>query len=593
VEPLAAALRERYSGACGSTPVSGGAFGVNKGSRGDQQDDQQPHITFRAHPWSRAGEHQDDAVTVFVGPNNSGKSQILREIHQYCSTGQRDAGNVIVQALDFQAFTPEGAAEQIKRVTLPQRPGESLHLEQVIVGKRGVRQQVPRDRLAEALQDPNTHSRQFCPWYLSFNTMMLDGRSRIDLVNQQPAGDLAHEPNSSFQVLFRDNAKRLEVRRIVHDAFRLFFAIDPTNLGHFRLRLSTRPPNTELEERGIHDEAVRFHANATSIDQASDGVKAFVGMITEIIAGDPHILLIDEPEAFLHPALSFNLGKEIALASSGSDKRLFVSTHSPTFVMGCIQSGAPINIVRLTYRNGVATARLLPSADLLRLMRNPLLRSTGVISGLFYEFVIVTESDTDRAFYQEINERLLRYQPDRGIPNCLFLNAQNKQTVRTIIRPLRQLGIPAAGIVDIDVLKEGGSVWTDFLSAGFVPELELNSLATLRSNVKTRFDATGREMKRDGGVSLLSDHDAEAAGNLLDRLQQYGLFVVRRGELESWLPTLGATGHGPTWLVEAFERMGEDPEAQDFVRPSEGDVWAFLGSVRDWLQDPARRGIPS
>ena len=64
------------------------------------------------------------------------------------------------------------------------------------------------------------------------------------------------------------------------------------------------------------------------IDQASDGVKAFTGMITEIVAGDPVALLIDEPEAFLHPALSFTLGKEIALASLGSEKRLFVSTHN-------------------------------------------------------------------------------------------------------------------------------------------------------------------------------------------------------------------------------------------------------------------------
>ena len=221
-------------------------------------------------------------------------------------------------------------------------------------------------------------------------------------------------------------------------------------------------------------------------------MKAFAGIITEIIAGDPVILLIDEPEAFLHPALSFNLGKEIALASSGSEKRLFVSTHSPNFVMGCIQSGAPINIVRLTYRDNVATARLLASEELLTLMRNPLLRSTGVLSGLFYEFVIVTEGDTDRAFYQEVNERLLKFKPEWGIPNCLFLNAQNKQTVQTILKPLRNLGIPAVGIVDIDVLKEGGAVWSAFLKGGFVPELERNALADLRRDVKTKLDATAR-----------------------------------------------------------------------------------------------------
>lgn len=532
-------------------------------------------------------------VTVFVGPNNSGKSQVLREIHRYCTSGQRSTGDLIIERVEFQPFDPEGAAERIERVTLPRRPGEALPPEHVIVGKRGTRNQVPRDRLLAALQDPNAQARHFCPWYLSFNTMMLDGRSRIDLVNQQQAGDLLHEPQSSFQVLFRDNARRAEVRRIIHDAFNLFFAIDPTHLGHLRLRLSSRAPGSELEERGIHDEAVQFHAAALPMEQASDGVKAFVGMITEIVAGDPHVLLIDEPEAFLHPALSFNLGKEIALASLGSEKRLFVSTHSPTFVMGCIQSGAPINIIRLTYRNGAATARLLPGTEILRLMRNPLLRSTGVLGGLFYEFVVVTESDTDRAFYQEINERLLRYAPGRGIPNCLFLNAQNKQTVRTIIRPLRELGIPAAGVVDIDVLKDGGRTWTDFLASGFVPDLEQEALATLRARVKERFDATERDMKREGGIALLTDGDREAANNLLDRLQQYGLFVVRRGEIEVWLRHLGAAGHGPAWLVDVFEKMGENPESQDYVRPAEGDVWDFVTSLKGWLEDPARRGIPS
>jgi hypothetical protein len=226
-------------------------------------------------------------------------------------------------------------------------------------------------------------------------------------------------------------------------------------------------------------------------------------------------------------------------------------------------------------------------------MRNPLLRSTGVLSGLFYECVVVTESDTDRAFYQEINERLLRHAPAKGIPNCLFLNAQNKQTVRTIIRPLRELGIPTAGLVDIDVLKEGGRTWTDFLASGFVPDLERGSLADLRARIREQFDATGRDMKRDGGIDLLGVDDREASSNLLDHLQRYGLFVVRCGEIEAWLRDLGAVGHGPTWLVDVFEKMGEDPEAEDYVRPTEGDVWEFVSSLKIWLEDPKRRGIPS
>jgi hypothetical protein len=260
--------------------------------------------------------------------------------------------------------------------------------------------------------------------------------------------------------------------------------------------------------------------------------------------------------------------------------------------MGCIQSGAPVNVIRLTYRSGAATARVLRNDELLQLMRNPLLRSTGLLSGLFYEFVVVTESDTDRAFYQEINERLLRLTPDSGIPNCLFLNAQNKQTVQTLIRPLRNLGIPAAAIVDIDVLKEGGGVWSGFLEGGFVPQIERHSLALSRTEVKQRFDASGRDMKREGGIDLLAAHDKEAAANLFERLSEYGLFVVPRGEIESWLSKLGAKNHGPNWLIDIFEKMGEDPSSPGYVRPGSGDVWDFMAGVKRWLINPNRKGIP-
>jgi hypothetical protein len=321
--------------------------------------------------------------------------------------------------------------------------------------------------------------------------------------------------------------------------------------------------------------------------------KAFTGIITEVIAGDPSSVLVDEPEAFLHPSLAAKLGQEIARAASSADKRVFVSTHSPQFVMGCIQSGTPVNIIRLTYRDGVATARVLPSDELLELMRHPLLRSTGVLSGLFYEFVVVTESDADRAFYQEVNERLLQFKPAWGIPNCLFINAQNKQTVQTLLRPLRKLGIPAAGAVDVDVLKEGGPNWTNLLFSADVPQLSHDSFAILRAAVKKAMDATTKDMKRDGGLAILSGKDKQAAEDLLDQLRQYGVFVVPGGELESWMKSLGASGHGPAWLIEVFKRMGEDSASQKYVQSDEADVWAFVNQIRKWLVDPARKGIPS
>ena len=214
-----------------------------------------------------------------------------------------------------------------------------------------------------------------------------------------------------------------------------------------------------------------------------------------------------------------------------------------------------------------------------------------VLNGLFYESVVVTESDSDRAFYQEINERLLSSDDPRGISSCLFLNAQNKQTVWDIVKPLRELGIPALGIVDIDVLKEGGQVWAKPLTGAFIPEISHQPLHAQRQTILKAFTDSGSDMKRDGGISILNGGEKEACENMFEQLLEYGVLIVPGGELESWVQEVGATGHGSKWLIEAFENMGDTPEDQNYLLPSNGDVWDFIGQAKTWLSNNQRKGI--
>ncbi|WP_208449908.1 ATP-dependent nuclease [Burkholderia ambifaria] len=554
----------------------------------------QIRLKFGRTPGSPGISVPTTPITVFVGPNNSGKSRILSELFQYCQSGLKNTGALIFDELTFSGFSEADIDLSIERVKQKPNQNESVPAGNVIVGNARLgRSTLPLVDLTEHMRRPQSNHPAFCQWYLKLATLMLDGASRIQLVNNQHAGDLQEPPQTSFQLLFRDDTKRREVRRIVSEAFGSYFVLDPTNLGQLRVRLSERPPKNDLEERGLHADAVAFHAAAVDIAQSSDGVKAFTGILTEVMAGDPHVLLIDEPEAFLHPSLASKLGYELSKAALSTHKNIFVSTHSSSFVMGCIQSGAPVNIIRLTYRAGVATARVLPSDEILELMRHPLLRSTGILNGLFYEFVVVTESDTDRAFYQEVNERLLQLKPEWGIKNCLFINAQNKQTVQTILRPLRKLGIPSAGIVDIDVIKEGGTTWTNLLDGAAVPEISRQAMAATRAAIKKAMDASGKDMKRDGGLNILQGENREAADNLIKQLTDYGIFVVPGGELESWLKRLEIGGHGPGWLIKMFEKMGTNPDTKDYVRPEEDDVWEFMSILKCWLENPNRRGIPA
>ena len=556
-------------------------------------------LTFMAGstPQKEPLEIQLSPVTIFVGPNNSGKSRALIEIENSIRNSSSREG-LVTKSIEFEGWTEDAFREELSKIKIKPHADEKLHSnEHILVSKLSPQHNTAsriqfheRATLSEAC-NPN-NSRNHYSQYLNLFTLRLDGNSRLALTNDQSAGDLQQTPHNHLAHLFVDNKAREEVRRIVYEAFSQYLVVDPTNIGSLRLRLSPRPPVDEREEKGWDSTSVAFHANASLLRDGSDGVKAFVGMLTTLIAGEPKITLIDEPEAFLHPSLCSRLGKEITSALTGTNRRLFVSTHSASFVMGCVQGGAPINIVRLTYDYSTATARLLPKEKLTPLMRNPLLRSVGVLNALFYSAVIVTEADADRAFYQEINERLLQAKDPRGIEGCLFLNAQNKQTVWDIVHPLRELGIPTVGIVDIDVLKEGGAVWKKPMNGAFVPPLNHEPLNSLRKALYDAFNATGKNMKTAGGVEALPSSEKEACLGFFSTLAEYGVFVVPCGEIESWLAQLTVTRSKGSWLTSIFEAMGEDPASPSYVRPSEGDVWDFIGSVKSWVSDPSRKGVP-
>jgi len=536
-------------------------------------------------------------VTIFVGPNNSGKSRALMEIEKWVTQPQGPICQLI-EKVEFVPWTPSTVEEELSKIELELGVGELVESDYVMVGKlnpqsnAAAKVKIYKPGIVKDAINPNRGTRFHLAPFFGLFTLRLDGKNRLALTDQQRAGDLLSTAQNHIAHLFNDNAALMEVRRVVYEAFGKYLVIDPTNIGHLRLRLSGRPPLDEREEKGWDSVSKEFHRQATPIADASDGVKAFVGMLITLIAGQPKVTLIDEPEAFLHPALCSRLGKEITTTFKGTDRRLFVATHSASFLMGCVQGGAPINIVRLTYDYSTATARLLAKEKLTPLMRNPLLRSIGVLNALFYNAVIVAEADADRAFYQEINERLLSAKDPRGIEGCLFLNAQNKQTVWDIVKPLRELGIPAAGVIDIDILKEGGAVWQKPMDGAYVPALSHQGWAIQRAALYRAFEATGKDMKRGGGMSLLSAQDREACIDFFAQLAEYGVFVVPHGEIEGWLASLSVSRNKGAWLTTIFEAMGEDSSLPGYAHPTAGDVWDFIGSIRSWVANPNRKGIP-
>lgn len=102
------------------------------------------------------------------------------------------------------------------------------------------------------------------------------------------------------------------------------------------------------------------------------------------------------------------------------------------------------------------------------------------------------EGDSDRAFYDEINRRLLRN--GQGSDDAIFLNARNWQTTTVIAEPLRRAGVPAAVVLDLDALLSDESWPTFWATAG------LNATACSEFGVRrAAAAATSRDLGRLGG----------------------------------------------------------------------------------------------
>jgi AAA domain, putative AbiEii toxin, Type IV TA system len=536
------------------------------------------------------------SVTIFVGPNNSGKSLLLKEIAIFCKTGAHGLHTQILDRLDCFEVDQEKAETDFAAMVRAVDNGEVIHSSCTPVTIGGFKSQIQSFHYYIGRTAPDTNTNLFAQYHLGPSTLSIDGASRMFLLGPTQRGDLKM-PTEPLSRMLTDNDKRKKWRDIVYDAFRLYPGIDASDGAALSVRFGKTPP---VHERSLEDDTLNWMRSALPIDKVSDGVKAFSGILLQLYSGDPEVIIIDEPEAFLHPSLARTLGKELATAANTQKKFVFASTHSADFLMGAIQSGATVNIVRLTWGDDTATARLLPNAELTQLMNDPMLRSVGVLSGLFSQNVIVTEADADRAFYQEVNERLLAAKDSRAIPNALFLNADNHQTVPAIVAPLRKLGIPAAGVVDLDVIKAGGKDWTRQLTASGLPNVQHDPNNIMRLKILERLRATTTDgivksedyFKTEGGITLLSKEDREAAKNFCDDLDKYGLFLVRLGEVEAWLKYLNLPKKTNGWRGQIFTAMGNDPSKVDYVKPSSGDVWDFIGSINSWLQNSKRHGIP-
>mgnify|MGYP003675138401 CR=1 FL=1 len=533
-------------------------------------------------------------ITLFVGPNNSGKSMILREIERFCSTYNKQ-GNHILEEIEFNLPSEMEITSDLEtKKTIP-NSNENVPDGAIVVQRMNTYRGQQSREIIQTNQisswSKNKQMNMLARFYFSLLTVRLDGATRTNLLNPNNRGDLLETPTNILAALFQDGNSRKKLRVLTFEAFGKYFTIDALHQAQLRARLADKEPADELEEQALDSRSREYHRNSLQLVDASDGVKAFTGMVATVLGQNCKIPLIDEPEAFLHPPLAKRLGKELAEISVQRDACSFIATHSADFLMGCVAGTPAVNIVRLTFKGGKPTARLLSHERLNKIIKSPVMRSTGVLSALFHEGAVVCEGDSDRALYQEINDRIATVDKNQSA-EALFINAHSKQSTAKIAGPLREMGIPATIVVDFDIFKDN-SDFKYMLSDLRIPQVLASGWCQTKALISKYCNENNVDWKKRGVLDI-SDSDIKVSvTNLIANLASFGIFVVPNGELESWLKELEieVTNNKRNWLLSAFDKLGGDPDTAEYVSPTSGDVWDFVRNISKWINDPERAGL--
>jgi putative AbiEii toxin of type IV toxin-antitoxin system/OLD-like protein len=556
-----------------------------------------PSVTFKSMEFSDGTviELQSDDIVLFVGPNNAGKSAALRDIEWH--VGPKTNGKVVKAAELLRSGTLEDYREFMTSVSRLDGDARDHRNRQY----RGYGYQVPATHLDHSwVTDLAIVRSLFC--------LRIPTETRITASNPVTAlSVLENPPSHPIHMLFIDD--RIETR--LSGYFREGFGVDLILFrgggGSWPLLVGHRPDFRDGEDRISMSYIARLKAETTPLQEQGDGMRSFASVILHMLAPDtPSILLLDEPEAFLHPPQARLLGEFIA-KERPSRAQLFIATHSSDVLQGLLNvSPDRLRIIRLQREGEVNRVKELDKVHTKALTNDPVMKFTSVLSGIFHQRVIICESDADCMFYSAILDlpsvRGTRY------PDVLFVHAGGKHRMAVLAEALRALDVHVDVIADFDILNDEGNLerlvkalggqWDSIrpdasaLKAAVEqrkPWLNANEVAKGISEIINRAPATGefpkplrREIdaifrkaspwdaiKEAGRAAVPSGQTTKHYEDLQAHCNAFGLWIVPVGELEGFCKSEG--GHGPAWVqhvIEEHDLAAADAlnAARDFVR---------------------------
>jgi AAA15 family ATPase/GTPase len=538
-------------------------------------------------------------ISILVGANNVGKSQTLRDIQQRMQVGKASKSILLKEIVLEKPASFEDLLVNLK-------VADSVHniSNKVIIGINNnltgqdsfelnyehFKQRFEREGNLDLILGNIS----------KFKVSHLDSSTRLNLIKTTNSFNPdTEDPNNILQNLFiqKDNEDLLKLA--FNEAFGMDIILDYSGLKDFCLRVAKEFPKIPEDPRKAYLVTKDFN----KIDNQGDGFRSFVGIVLSLLFSKDRIVLLDEPEAFLHPAQSRYLGKWIADNSDKLSGQIIISTHNSNFLSGLLQSDKKVDIYRLNRNGDDTTFKLIPPDATENLAKSPMLSSQRVLEAIFHKAVIVCEADADRIVYQTVSTLYYNNQ------EILFVYSHNKQTLKDVASLLIATQIPVGVISDIDLLNDE----TDFKNlfhavtqTEATPELlakrkeiaesvdnssEQQALDKLKENVVEFLEQLNKHEHSFGGAkgalnrirketskwtfpkkNGLEGFDEGIRPKVLElttELNEKNIFVIPVGELEGWMD-LG-TSRKNNWIVLALNEI--------FAKKTSEKLVEFVGMI--------------
>jgi hypothetical protein len=394
-------------------------------------------------------------LTVIVGPNSSGKSQLLRDIYHSVCGDRRSlvvAANIEIEKPNAEGLLTALLEDKFLRKVTDDNGTVNYVPTTTYLGTGQPVNQVSHSETQTWYgqydsQSTNRRQNQYLNYFgrmlvsalfLDRRLTALQGVGLIDFANNPPTHDL--------HALWLDDEARRKLDEEMKESFGRSVWPDMSRGNVMSLKVSDETGIPSAEQRHSYLEMAKYR----SIEDEGDGMKSYVATCIALLLGRRPVTLIDEPEMCLHPPQAYNLGNFIGRYGTSTETTTFVATHSSHVLRGILAAANDVRIVRMTRRGGSFHAHLLSPAELRDATTKPTLRAESVLDGIFAQGVAVVEAEGDRLVYGAVLETL----SEEFRLDVHFSPVGGTQGLSGTCSLYRALSIPVVVIADLDTLGD-------------------------------------------------------------------------------------------------------------------------------------------